>query len=143
MADGSVNPDLFGGGPVDQEQAAGLAAANLDPELVMRCRGLGEDLDRLHILISSFADRLVGTLDDLIDREDELGGPAVLTGADTTVTYATLLRARGLFRSWSGASALRARLYRVTNLLNEAAGFDQGMVDEGRIESDLTEERGR
>jgi len=132
-------------GAVDHEQAAELAASQLDADLEARCRALGTELDELHERVLRVAGPLTETLNELIDREDLIGqrGPDILLGRDRTVTYETLVRARRLYCAWSGGAALRARMFRLCNLLNDVAGLDQAVIDPARIERDLAEERGR
>jgi len=133
-------------GEVDQEQAAEIADEALEPDPSAVCRALGEELDKLHASALELAGRLTPLLDELIDREEAITftrGHAVLTGADTSVTYATLLRARELFAAWSGHRALRARAFRLTNVLNGAVGLDEGCIDDRCIARDLEEERGQ
>jgi len=136
----------FPGGPVDQVQAAELAASLLDLDTPKACRVMGEEIDKLRAMAEELAGRLTPFLDELADREEAITYPrahAVLTGADTSITYATLIRAEELFAVWSGHRALRARCFRLTNVLNAAVGLDEALIDARGIDRELEEERGQ
>jgi len=100
----------------------------------------------LYAVALELAARLTPLLDELVDREEAITftrGHAVLHGLDTSVTWETLLRARELFTAWSGHRALRARCFRLTNVLNTAVGLEEVIIDHRILERDLEEERGQ
>jgi len=131
---------------VVHERALELVETQLDPELTDGARILSAELDALHATAVALAGRLAGTLDELCRREDAVGfeeAHAFLTGKDLTTTYATVRRARELFAAWSGHRALRARAFRLTNVLNAAVGLEEVIIDHRVLDRDLDEEQGQ
>ncbi len=147
MDDGSGAFPEDGGAEVDQEQAAELAASLVDPDLRERCRDLSRELDELHRRVEAIRPRVRRSLEELMHQDEEgtrHRGHAILHGVDTSMTFATLVRAQELLSSWSGEDGLTARVHRLAILVADLIGLEfADIINVERMERDLLEERGR